>query len=186
MLQPYGTQAPACLQPLKHSFGTCLCDKLSNVQSSRTTSPGCSFIFSGRSPKTWRLRHIPPCGWRTTRRDLLIDKTLAEPRAKIRFLMSASVSSDLRPKAPGQLRHALPMVAGSSSSISNKWPSQSQTRGYCPRSPGISQDKTKQPSFLQAWDAPTEQYQQGDEFLRSAVLDRFPCGQNKDTIKTFL
>ena len=86
-----------------------------------------------------------------------------------------------------QLRQALPMVVGSSSSILNKWPSQSQTRGCCPRSPVTSQlGQDKKPSFLQAQDAPTEQYQQDDEYLCSAVLDRFPCGQIKDTIKTFL
>ena len=110
---------------------------------------------------------------------------LAEPRTKVVALIFRFRVISQDPKR--QLRQALPMVVGSSSSISNKWPSQSQTRGCCPRSPVISQlGQDKKPSFLQAQDAPTEQCQQNDEFLCNAVPEKFPCGQNKDTIKTFL
>ena len=49
--------------------------------------------------------------------------------------------------------------------------------------PRVSASSRAKPSFSPAQKAPTEWYQQDEEFLHSAVLVKFPCGQNKDTVK---
>ena len=105
-----------------------------------------------------------------------IDKTLAELRANVVALQSASVSSVETKSA--SFVWPLPKIAGPTSSGSNRRPS--QTPGEGPGSPVISQ-----PLGSPAQNAHPEWYQQDFQFSRSAVLFRFPCGQNKDTVKKF-
>ena len=99
-----------------------------------------------------------------------IDKALDSLRERLDAMQSASL-------------WPLPKIAGSTSSSSTRCPSQNQT----PREAGISQlpGKRQKRSFSPAQESPEGWYQQDEEFLRSAVLVRVPCGQNKDTVKTF-
>ena len=99
-----------------------------------------------------------------------IDKTLDSLRERLDAMQSASV-------------WVLPKIAGCTSSSSTRCPSQNQT----PREAGFSQPpgKRQKRSFSPAKGSPEGWYQQDEEFLRSAVLVRVPCGQNKDTVKTF-
>ena len=93
-------------------------------------------------------------------------------RASMDALQSASVSSVETKSVVSDW--PLPKAAGSASSCLNRRPSQSHTPS---KSVGSSQPpgKRHKPSFSQ----------QNEEFLRSAVLVRFPCGKNKDPVQKF-